>query len=153
MKNLVIFNKMLEQYEQLSYTNKYIFGFSEKNVIYCVITNEKVLPLVCTLDKASRGQGYALRFKPTNAQKNLLKMENIFPLCSVDFFNSIANSSKYNKGEIFEKLVTEYFGQEWTKDNIPFTESGDIIINNIHYQIKFEKATFTNEKSLTRMWR
>lgn len=72
-------------------------------------------------------------------------------LCSKEFFETTAKESKYNKGEIFEKLVTEYFAQEWTKDNIPFTEAGDIEINGKAYQIKFEKATFTNEKTLAKM--
>lgn len=48
-------------------------------------------------------------------------------------------------------MVTEFYGQEWTKDNAPFTEDGDLTANGIAYQIKFEKATFTNEKTLARM--
>jgi len=56
--------------------------------------------------------------------------------------------SKYNRGEIFEKIITEKGGQAWEKDNLKFTEVPDTIIDGIGYQIKFEKATFTNEKSL-----
>jgi hypothetical protein len=63
----------------------------------------------------------------------------------------MVSDSKYNKGEIFEKLVTEAYGQEWVKDNIPFTEAGDIEVDGHAYQIKYEKATFTNEKSLMKM--
>ena len=59
--------------------------------------------------------------------------------------------SKYNRGEVFEKLITEYFGQTWVKDNIPYTEAVDIEVDGIAYQIKFEKATFTNEKTLARL--
>jgi hypothetical protein len=66
-------------------------------------------------------------------------------------FETLVEESKYNKGEIFEKLVTENFGQEWTKDNVPFTKGGDLTVNGIAYQIKFEKATFTNEKTLARL--
>jgi hypothetical protein len=39
----------------------------------------------------------------------------------------------------------------WEKDNVPFTEDGDLTANGIAYQIKFEKATFTNEKTLARL--
>ena len=58
--------------------------------------------------------------------------------------------SKYNRGEIFEKLVTEFYGQKWEKDNVPFTDDGDLTVNGIAYQIKFQKATFTSEKQLAR---
>ena len=60
----------------------------------------------------------------------------------------MVETTKYNKGEIFEKLITEYFGMKWEKDNVPFTEGGDIEINGKAFQIKYEKATFTNEKFL-----
>ena len=74
-------------------------------------------------------------------------------LCSEKYFEELVANSKYNRGEIFEKLVTEYFGQVWVKDNIPFTEAGDIEVNGISYQIKFQKATFCNEKSLASLER
>lgn len=72
-------------------------------------------------------------------------------ICSKEFFEETVKNSKYNKGEIFEKMVTEYFNQEWKKDNVPFTEDGDLTVNGKAFQIKFEKATFTNEKTLARM--
>ena len=74
-----------------------------------------------------------------------------FVLCSTEMFNTLVAESKYNKGEIVEKLVTEYFGQTWTKDNVPYTEDGDITVDGIKYQIKFEKATFINEGQMIRM--
>lgn len=111
----------------------------------------EVMPYILKLDKASRGAGYSLRFCPTNAQKTFLLTKGAQVLCSKEFFETSVKESKYNKGEIFEKMVTEFYGQEWTKDNVPFTEDGDLTTNGIAYQIKFEKATFTNEKTLARM--
>ena len=72
-------------------------------------------------------------------------------LCSEKFFDELTSESKYNKGEIFEKLMTELNGQEWEKDNVPFTEDGDLTVNGIAYQIKFEKASFINEKQMMKM--
>ena len=63
----------------------------------------------------------------------------------------MVETSKYNRGEIYEKIVTEFFGKEWEKDNVPYTEAGDLEVNGIAYQIKFEKATFVNEKGLARI--
>ena len=70
------------------------------------------------------------------------------PLCSEAYFNDMVESCKYNRGEVFEKLVTEHFGQVWTKDNLPFTEGGDLTVDGVAYQLKYQKATFCNEKSI-----
>jgi hypothetical protein len=147
MTNTALFMNLINRYDTIAFTHKYIWGFEYKGNIYMAITDDSVMPYVCTLDKASRGAGYALRFKPTAAQK-LTLMPNAILLCSKKFFEETVTMSKYNKGEIFEKMVTEYFGQIWKKDNVPFTEDGDITVEGIAYQIKFEKATFCNERSL-----
>ena len=147
-----IFKTMIDRYNELSYTHNYIFGFAFNGNIYVTFTDESVLPYVCTLDKASskNGGGYSLRYKPNKAQKTTLfaNSEKTFIVCSVEYFNEMVETTKYNKGEIFEKLITEYFGMKWEKDNVPFTEGGDIEINGKAFQIKYEKATFTNEKFL-----
>lgn len=150
MTNTTIFNALTNGYNALSYTHNYIFGFEYKHNVYMVKATAEVLPYVLTLDKASRGAGYALRFKPTTDQK-LFLMQGAEVLCSSEFFASAVAESKYNAGEIFEKMVTEKFGQVWVKDNVPFTEDGDLTVDGIAYQIKFQKATFTNEKSLARL--
>jgi hypothetical protein len=49
---------------------------------------------------------------------------------------------------VFEKLITEHYGQTWKKDSVPFTEDGDITVDGIAYQIKFVNATFASEKTL-----
>lgn len=151
MTNVTIFNKLVNGYNELAYTHEYMFGFEDRGTVYCAIANARVLTLVCTLDKASRGAGFALRFKPNKAQKELLKTFELIPVCSVLYFNQLVATTRYNKGEIFEKLVTELFGQVWEKDNVPFTKAGDIEVDGIAYQIKFEKATFTNEKTLKKL--
>lgn len=145
-----LFKSMIDRYNAVAYTHHYIWGFELKGIIYMATTDSDVMPYVCKLDKASRGCGYALRFCPTTAQK-LLLMKNAEVLCSTAYFEAQYSESKYNRGEIFEKLVTEKFGQVWEKDNVPFTEDGDITVNGTAYQIKFQKATFCNEKSITNL--
>lgn len=145
--NLTIYHKLINDYNTISYTHNYIFGFIYKKNLYKATVTAETLPFILTLDKASRGAGFALRFNPTTEQKEMLLPYSAL-ICSEEFFNGYCDNNKYNKGENFEKLVTEEAGQEWVKDNIPFTEAGDVIINNVHYQIKFTKATFCNEKSL-----
>lgn len=150
MMNTVLFMNLIDRYEALSATDNYIWGFTYKGNVYMAVTDSQVLPFVCTLDKASRGAGYALRFCP-NAQQKIALMPNAEVLCSETYFKEVVSGCKYNNGEVFEKLVTEYFGQVWTKDNVPFTKDGDVRVNGIPYQIKFQKATFCNEKSLANL--
>ena len=147
MTNPELFHSMVERYDRKSFTHKYIFGFTFRHNVYAVKADSSVLPSVLCLDKASRGAGYALRFCPTTAIKMAL-LKGAEVLCSEQFFNEQVASCKYNRGEIFEKLVTESFGQTWKKDNVPFWKDGDVTANGIAYQVKFEKASFITEKTL-----
>ena len=147
---ITMFMNMINRYNAVAYTHNYIWGFEYKKTIYMAITSSDMMPYICKLDKASRGAGYALRFCP-NADQKLALLPKSEPLCSAMYFEECVNNSIYNKGEIFEKLVTEKFGQVWEKDNVPFTKAGDIEINGTAYQIKFQKATFCNEKSLANL--
>lgn len=150
MKNANLFNAMIDRYNELSFTHNYIYGFTYKKMVYMVKADNSVMPFVLTLDEGSRGAGFSLRFKPNNSQKLLLISKGAQILCSQTAFDNMVNESKYNRGEIFEKMVTELNGQEWEKDHVPFTDDGDLTVDGIAYQIKFEKATFTSERQLAR---
>ena len=152
MTNTALYLNMIDRYNALAYTHDYIFGFHFAGNIYMAYADRSMLPAILALDKASRGQGYALRFKPNKDVKVAL-MPKATLLCSKDFFDSELENSKYNKGELFEKMVTEHYGQKWHKDNVPFTDAGDLDVDDMSYQIKFEKATFTNEKILMKLER
>ncbi len=145
--NTILHADLINRYNAVAFTHNYIWGFTFKKNVYMAITDSSVMPFVTCLDKASRGAGYALRFNPNTEQKTMLLTKATL-ICSEKYFNECVESSKYNKGEIFEKLVTEHFQQVWTKDNVPFTQAGDIEVDSIAYQIKFQKATFCNEKSI-----
>ena len=147
MTNEVIKKMLQDGYNAVAFTDNYILGWVLDHVVYMAICDRNMVDRVTCLDKASRGQGYALRFKPNRSQKMLL-MAGAVAICSEKLSNEMVTNSQYNRGEIFEKLVTEYAGQEWAKDNVPFTKAGDIEWNGVAYQIKYEKATFTNEKAL-----
>lgn len=147
---MILFKKLIDLYNSVAYTHNYIWGFQYKGIIYMATTTAEYMPYICKLDKASRGAGYALRFCP-NVKQKLTLLPKAEPLCSTAYFKETVESSIYNRGEIFEKLVTEHFGQVWEKDNIPFTEAGDIEVDGIAYQIKYEKATFCNEKSIANL--
>ena len=150
MTNTSLFKTMIDRYNNAAFTHQYIWGFTYKKNVYMAITDSSYMPFVCKLDKASRGAGYALRFCP-NAEQKMLLMTEAQVLCSEEYLENMFASCDYNRGEVFEKLVTEYYGQTWVKDNIPFTKAGDIEVGGVAYQIKFQKATFCNEKSLANL--
>ena len=152
MEKTIIRNTLINFYNETSATHNYIVAFNYKgNIIAVETTSETLFNTGVKLDKAGRGQGYSIRFKPNNSEKVALMTGKTTVLCSTEYFEATVKASKYNKGEILEKMVTEYFGQTWTKDNVPYTEDGDITVNGVKYQIKFEKATFINESQMVRM--
>lgn len=150
---LALKNSMIKYYNSHAYTHVYIFGFVYNHQVFAVRTNSDVLCQVLKLDKASRGQGYALRFRPTREIKALLMSMDAEIICSELYFNQLVKASKYNKGEIFEMLITERAGLEWVKDSVPFTDDGDVTIDGVAYQVKYENATFINEGQIARMER
>lgn len=148
----IVLRNMVDFYNRLAFTHHYMVAFNWEHMVIVAYISGSQLSNITTLDRASRGAGKSLRFKPTKAQKiYMLNKCETFTLCSVEDMANMAESSIYNKGEIIEKLITEKFGQTWEKDNIPFTKDGDLTVNGIAYQIKYEKATFINEKQMVRM--
>ena len=144
---------MIQKYDLHNYTHLYIIGIKwKKQVIACVMTSA-VLDRIVTLDRASRGEGYSIRFKP-NMKTRMYILRNAlatYKICSVDELERVAREEvgkQTNRGTAFEKLVTEYFGQVWHKDSTSFALAGDIELNGRSYQIKYEGGTFTNEKRL-----
>lgn len=148
MINEVMRHKMIQFYKDTAFTHHYIFGYTYKKTVYMTVVDTDILGEIIMLDKAGHNEGVAIKFKPTTAQKLMLMSINAEPICTQEFLENEFRNSKYNRGEIFEKIITEKFGQTWVKDNIPYTVDGDITIDGIAYQIKFQKATFLTEKGM-----
>lgn len=137
--------EMFANYEKFQKAESYIIGFAHKGSVY-MTTTDHLDPDMITLESASKGQGQSLRFRPKTAHKAQMLVESVC-LGTLD----ILLDSKYNKGEMFEKVVTERYGQEWHKDTVPFYKSGDININGVEIQIKFEKAALVTSKTLEKL--
>lgn len=142
-------NDLLNRYNRRAYCHKYIMGFIYKKVVYFAHCDERDLDRLVTVGECSRG-GYSIRFRPDNEMKASL-LDRAEVLCSASEFSAICEASKYNKGEVFEQMVTEHFGQIWTKDSVPFWKGPDITVDGINYQIKFQEASFISESALARI--
>lgn len=134
---------MIKWYRDKSAADSYIIGFTYNKNIYMVNVAE-IMPRYLSVEEASRNQGENLRLRIKKAHKSELMKKN--PICLGS--KSQLVTDKYNKGEIFEKLVTEHYGQEWKKDTIPFWVQGDININGKEVQIKLDSATLMNTKQI-----
>lgn len=138
---------MMKWYEKFSAADGYIIGFVMDKMLY-MVEMERIAPRFLSVEEASRNQGDNLRLRLKKAQKQSLAKKAIC-LGSAD----VLTADKYNKGENFEKVVTEYYGQEWEKDTIPFYMQGDINVNGRELQIKLDSATLANSKMLEKLKR
>lgn len=137
---------MIKHYRNHSAADSYIVGFTYEKNLYFVEVAE-IMPRFLQVEQASRNQGENLRLRIKKNLKAQLMKKNPVCLGSAD----LLNAEKYNKGEIFEKLVTEHFGQVWEKDTVPFWVQGDIEINGKQVQIKLDSATLMNTKQIAKL--
>ena len=156
MKNQEIIKKYLvDKYNELSATHRYIFGFAIGGMVYAakVEDGRNLLESITTISKMSTksGGGYGLKYK---ANKNTWALITTYAsttktICTTEYLEKLRTNSRHNRGQLFEELVQSVFGGELeTKSNLKFTEGGDINIDNKPYQIKYVKATFTDERTI-----
>lgn len=135
---------MINLYNKYNKADKMIYGFIYNHKVY--YTNHSS-GLCLSRQSSNKGGNITLRYRPTKNDK-MQALNNATFLISEQDFIKLINNSKYNKGEIFEKLITESYNQKWYKDSVPFYQGGDLTVNNITYQIKFQGATYCTEKKL-----
>lgn len=146
---------LINEYNRLAATHSYIFGFAIGGVVYGarVMDARNLLWLVTYLDKASSKNGgtYSLKYRPNSKTWAALvtEAEEVKAICSVDYLENLKANSRKNRGQLFEELVAKTWGGELeTKSNLKFTEGGDMNLNGVAYQIKYMKATFTDERTI-----
>ena len=137
---------MIKNYRKYSAADSYIVGFVSDKNLYMVEMDE-IKPRFLNVEVASRNQGENLRLRLKKNHKAQLMKKNPICLGSAD----LLETEKYNKGEIFEKIVTEYYGQEWKKDTVPFWVQGDITVDGKEVQIKLDSATLMNTKQIKKL--
>lgn len=158
MENPTIHAYLLNAYTRLAYTDNYIFGYVVKGMVYAARVNaaDSILPYITTLDRASTKNGgtISLKYKPNAAHIAVITAaaEEVRPICSVEYMETLraaATGNNKNRGYLFEVLCADAFGGELNdKPNAKFTNGGDMEVNGVPYQVKFPKATFTDERTI-----
>ena len=136
----------VKTYRNYSAADSYILGFTYNKNLYMIEVAE-IMPRFLSVEEASRNQGENLRLRIRKKYKEQLLRKGAICIGSADDLTA----EKYNKGEIFEKLVTEHFGQTWEKDTIPFWVQGDINVDGREIQIKLDSATLMNTKQISKL--
>jgi hypothetical protein len=143
-------NEMITRYIALSAAAAYLIGFVLNGSVYYTLDTH-IADEFLKLDRMSskRGGWAKIRVKLSSAcRKSLVESGKATLLGSAD----LLLDAKYNKGECFERVITETLtGEKWVKDSIPFNVAGDITLNGQQVQIKFDGAELTNEKILMRL--
>lgn len=140
-------NWMTETYHTNSAADEYWFGFVLNHMLYvvCGMSFEELATLF-KMDRASskRGGFLKIRIKATTPM-----LKNLMDRATLLGDENLLELAGYNKGEAFEKIITErYTAEQWVKDSVPFWMDGDATINGKKVQIKLNGAELTNEKTL-----
>jgi len=142
--------EMILNYYRLAAAHKYFIGFILDGRLYLAIVDGELDDDILKLDRASskRGGMAKIRIRLNKDQKRDLRRAG-----AVDLGNAaqLDVDDKYNKGERFERIVTERIvGEVWKKDSVPFNVAGDVVWNGFQVQVKLDGAELTNERTLAR---
>lgn len=139
-------NERIENYKATSAADAYILGITYHETVYELVVDE--IPDFCFKgDRESKSHGGVekIRFRLTIEEKWLIIHR--YGARAIGTPGEILAGRK-NKGEAWEKYQTEKAGQEWHKDSVPYYKDGDLTVNGVKYQIKFEDASFANENTI-----
>ena len=139
---------MIKNYRKFSAANAYILGFEYKHSIYYIMVNE-IPPRYMTVERESSKKGGAqkLQLRLKKAYK-----EQLIRKGAIYMGDESILIGEYNKGVEFERLISEMNGQTFRgKENVGFWVEGDLEIDGLQVQIKFNGAQIVVEKTLERL--
>ena len=142
--------EMITKYNARSAAHTYALGVVQAHELYAVKLSFEELSRYCKPCKASskRGGFAKVRIRLSSAERK----ELIATAEKLGAESLLSANAKYNKGENFERELTErWTAEEWVKDSIPFWQAGDIRVNGVEIQIKLDGAELTNERILGRI--
>lgn len=140
-------HELYEIYTKTAAADRYIIGFTKGEAVYAVeMENLPYEILRESVTSSKRHAAVALRVYIRKA----VKAELMIKAEMVGTVADLTADNRYNRGDNFERMVCERYGIPWKKDSTLYTEAGDLTVNGIAYQIKFDGASVTNEYTLRR---
>lgn len=143
-------DRMRRDYERFTGAEGYAIGFHVGEDVYCVML-DKIPRRFTKIQKECSSFGNNVYGLYINVKSKKAKTELLKKAVKVGTLADLVDE-KYNKGVMFEKLVYEMNGQTFRgKDNVRFTEGGDIVIDGKQIQVKYEWARICYDTTLTKL--
>lgn len=144
-------NEMLATYHAHSAASLYYLGFVLNGLVYTAQLSFDELVTYCKLDHTSSARGGYAKIRIRIGKRAACELVLSGKATAIAYEEELKpENNKYNRGENYERIITEQAGQTWVKDRIPFWVAGDIEINGIQIQIKLNGATLVEEPTLVR---
>ncbi len=155
---------ILNRLAQVEYTSTYVFAIRENQMIKAVEVENApdILPFItyCEPQASSHGAPWGVRMWNSAAAFEIIKAyaSRTWTLCSVTAFERTyqeAGGKKLDgyRGEWFERMFVKYVGgSRPEKRTAKCTESGDVILDGKHLQLKLWNATITTEPQVNRFY-
>ena len=129
----------IRYYRKFSGAERYLVGFVYAKQLW-IADVEELLPRWLIMKEPSAKHKEKLQVNLKAKHKAQLVKKGATPICSASDFNEM-NKDLRNKGKTLERLVFEMNGREdWVADTVRFDKCGDININGVEYQVKFQNA-------------
>ena len=142
-------------YNKLAGCHKYLVFFLYGGNVY-MSECDRIAPRWCGEARESHRKNKAgeitgggeqkWRMNLTRKHKEELLHKGAEIVCSKEEFENIPYSNKGQKCEYW--LHEQYDLGTYKPDSLRFDKGGDVVINGIEYQVKFENASLTNVRTL-----
>lgn len=141
-------DRMRRDYKRFTAAEGYAIGFHIGDDVYCAMLDtipRRFTRVQKECKRAGGGYGLYINVRTKKAKNELIKK-------AVKVGTVADLKGQYNRGVMFEKLIYELNGQIFRgKDNVRFTEGGDIVINGKEIQVKYEHARICYDKTLQKL--
>ena len=143
---------MVKVYVKMSAAHRYIVGFIYNDKLYFVVFDGMIPEDLLTYERAAASKGGMMKIRVRVNAKRKAMLVHGGKAVELGKAEMLETTDKYNKGERFERVITETLtGEAWEKDSVPFWKAGDINWNGVETQIKMDGAELTNERTLARL--
>lgn len=156
---------ILNRLAEVEYTDTYVFAIREHGMVKAVEVENasEILPFITYCERRAKSKGgmWGVRMWNAKGAFDIIKAygSREWTLCSVhEFEQSFEEAYEIEKmsgkrGEWFERLFIKYVGGVRPDDRrAKCTESGDVILDGKHLQLKLWNATITEENQVNRFY-